>query len=210
MADITNRAKRRRARHRRIRRKLNGTAERPRLVLVISVDQFRADYLTRYAAEEPGGFARMLSEGAVFHSAYFDHFPTVTAIGHATMLSGATPAIHGIVGNSWFDRATNEEITSVSDKTVPLLGGAGLKLETYPYYDTDKHTLRIDEMLDTLNTDFAEILVSGKIEQRGPYPEEANEPDLSHLKRLAMKFDRHHFGSLRALIDRVNGWAPTP
>jgi predicted AlkP superfamily pyrophosphatase or phosphodiesterase len=101
------------------------SAERPRLVLVVAVDQFRYDYLKRYASDKPGGFARMLGEGAVFHEAYFEHFPTVTAIGHATMLSGATPAVHGIVGNSWFDRAENEEITSVSDKSVPLLGAAG-------------------------------------------------------------------------------------
>ena len=60
--------------------------------------------------------------------------------------------------------------------------------------------------LATLNEEFAGILVGGKIEQRGPFPEEANEPELVHLPRLALRFDRHHFGSLRALIDRVNGW----
>jgi predicted AlkP superfamily pyrophosphatase or phosphodiesterase len=63
-----------------------------RLVLLIAVDQFRYDYLTRFRSEYTAGFKRLLSEGAVFTNANLEHYPTVTAVGHATMLTGATPA----------------------------------------------------------------------------------------------------------------------
>lgn len=97
----------------------------PKLVLVISVDQFRFDYLLRFRPEYSRGLDRLLTQGAVFSNAYLDHSPTVTAVGHATILTGATPAISGIIGNSWYDRAAKEQVTSVSDKSVPLVGGSG-------------------------------------------------------------------------------------
>jgi predicted AlkP superfamily pyrophosphatase or phosphodiesterase len=95
-----------------------------RLVLLIAVDQFRYDYLTRFRAEYTGGIKRLLTDGAVFTNANLEHYPTVTAIGHATMLSGATPSVSGIIGNDWFDRETGATVTSVSDPTVRPLGSA--------------------------------------------------------------------------------------
>jgi arylsulfatase A-like enzyme len=71
------------------------------------------------------GLDRLLTRGAVFSNAYYQHFPTVTAIGHSTFMSGATPAISGIVGNDWFDRETGKSVTSVSDEAVRILGGPG-------------------------------------------------------------------------------------
>jgi len=95
---------------------LHAVEEAPsiRLVLLVAVDQFRYDYLTRFRGEFTGGFLRLLTSGAVFSNAYLDHYPTVTAIGHSTMLSGATPAISGIVGNDWYDRELGKNVTSVS------------------------------------------------------------------------------------------------
>jgi predicted AlkP superfamily pyrophosphatase or phosphodiesterase len=101
------------------------SAEKPRLVVAIAVDQFRYDYLLRFRAEYKQGLDRLLTRGAVFTNAYYQHFPTVTAIGHSTFMSGATPSISGIVGNDWFDRETGKSVTSVSDETVKILGGAG-------------------------------------------------------------------------------------
>ncbi|MFB3827446.1 MAG: alkaline phosphatase family protein [Bryobacteraceae bacterium] len=97
----------------------------PKLVVAITVDQFRYDYLTRFRGEYKGGLARLLTSGAVFASARYEHFPTVTAIGHATFLTGATPSISGIVGNDWYDRAEGRSVTSVSDPKTKLLGGSG-------------------------------------------------------------------------------------
>ncbi len=79
---------------------------RPKLVLLIVVDQMRYDYLTRFRDRFKGGLARLLGEGAVFTNAHLEHYPSVTAVGHATMLSGAIPALSGIVGNDWYDRET--------------------------------------------------------------------------------------------------------
>lgn len=100
-------------------------AERPKLVVAIVVDQFRYDYLLRFRAEYKQGFDRMLTRGAVFTNAYYQHFPTVTAVGHSTFLTGATPSISGIVANEWYDRETGKSVTSVSDDAVKILGGAG-------------------------------------------------------------------------------------
>jgi predicted AlkP superfamily pyrophosphatase or phosphodiesterase len=99
--------------------------KKPKLVLAIVIDQFRYDYLTRFRAEYHAGFDRLLTQGAVFTNARYIHFPTVTAIGHATFLSGATPSVSGIVGNDWFDRQENVHVTSVSDNKTTLLGGTG-------------------------------------------------------------------------------------
>ncbi len=63
-----------------------------------------------------------------------------------------------------------------------------------------------EEKVEALNEEFKDIVVSGRIEQRQAFPEEANEPAIRHLPRLAFKFNRHYFGLLRALIDRINGW----
>jgi predicted AlkP superfamily pyrophosphatase or phosphodiesterase len=93
-----------------------------RLVLLIAVDQFRYDYLTRFRKEFTGGFDRLLTQGAVFTDANLEHYPTVTAIGHATMLSGATPSVSGIVGNDWFDRETAAQVQSITDPTVKPIG----------------------------------------------------------------------------------------
>jgi predicted AlkP superfamily pyrophosphatase or phosphodiesterase len=93
-------------------------AEPPRLILVISVDQMRADYLDRFAFTD--GFARLKKEGAVFDNARHAHIPTETGPGHATILSGSFPAQHGIVGNRWWDRARVGEVSSVDDSVYGL------------------------------------------------------------------------------------------
>ena len=83
---------------------LSAAPKKPKLILAITVDQFRYDYLTRFRTEYKAGFDRLLTKGAVFANANYIHFPTVTAIGHSTFLSGAIPSISGIVGNEWWDR----------------------------------------------------------------------------------------------------------
>lgn len=97
--------------------------KKPKLVLTVVIDQFRYDYLTRYRGELKGGLARLMNNGAVFTNANYDHFPTVTAIGHSTILTGATPSISGIVANDWPDRATGLLHSSVQDSGTFLVGG---------------------------------------------------------------------------------------
>src|SRR5215813_4439387 len=86
----------------------------PKLVLAIVIDQFRYDYLTRFKSEYTGGLKRLMDRGANFTNAYYQHVPTVTAVGHSTFLSGATPALSGIISNEWWDRTEKRRVTSVS------------------------------------------------------------------------------------------------
>jgi arylsulfatase A-like enzyme len=99
--------------------------KKPKLVVAVVFDQLRYDYLTRFRSEYHAGFDRLLTKGAVFTNARYEHYPTITAVGHSTFLTGATPAISGIVGNSWFDRAEGKSVTSVSDSATKLVGGTG-------------------------------------------------------------------------------------
>src|ERR1700675_4137499 len=80
--------------------------KKPKLVLAIVIDQFRYDYLLRFRRDYTAGLARMLDRGAVFTDAHYLHAATVTAVGHATFLTGATPSVSGIIANEWYDRAT--------------------------------------------------------------------------------------------------------
>ncbi|HXO27501.1 MAG TPA: alkaline phosphatase family protein [Thermoanaerobaculia bacterium] len=115
---------------------------RPRLVVVISIDQFRGDYLTRFAdlwlpavgvagapgREVPGkvgGFRYLMERGAYFTDARHDHYPLFTGPGHAVLLTGAPPYKSGIVGNSWFDRELGRRRYCVGDDASPLVGTAG-------------------------------------------------------------------------------------
>jgi len=106
------------------RRTQPAVQKRPRLVLLIVVDQFRYDYLERFGdLFGPDGFRRLMRDGASWTQSNYDHMPTYTAPGHGTMMTGAYPAESGIIGNEWLDRATGKRITSVSDESVKLLGG---------------------------------------------------------------------------------------
>lgn len=98
------------------------TGRAPKLVVAIVVDQFRYDYLTRFRHEYQGGFAILLEKGAVFTQARYPQFPTVTAVGHSMVMTGATPAMSGIVGNSWYSREERRVVTSVCDDTVTNIG----------------------------------------------------------------------------------------
>jgi hypothetical protein len=97
----------------------------PKLVVAIVVDQFRYDYLTRFRGDYRAGFKRLLTAGAVFTNARYEQYPTVTAVGHSTFLSGATPSMSGIVGNEWYERETGKVVASVADDSVQLLGASG-------------------------------------------------------------------------------------
>ena len=96
--------------------------KKPKLILAVAVDQFRYEYLLRFRADYTAGFKRILEQGAVFDDAQYVHFMTVTAVGHSTFLSGATPAMSGIVGNEWYDREAKQTVTSVSDPATALVG----------------------------------------------------------------------------------------
>jgi predicted AlkP superfamily pyrophosphatase or phosphodiesterase len=103
-----------------------------RLVLQITVDQLRGDlpfrFLDRFGQ---GGFRYLLEEGTWFADAHHAHANTETIVGHATLATGADPAVHGMVGNLWVDRVDGEVTYNIEDATYPLLTeGAGVDAET--------------------------------------------------------------------------------
>src|SRR5919107_1058721 len=103
------------------------------LVLLIAVDQFRYDYLERFGdLFGAGGLRRLLGSGASWTDCNYDHVPTETAPGHATMLTGAWPSETGIIANLWYDRVEGKSIENVSDDSVRLLGGAAGEAASSP------------------------------------------------------------------------------
>ena len=108
-------------------------AARPRLVLLIAVDQFRYEYLERFGdLFVPNGLRRLMREGASWANANYDHVPTETAPGHATMMTGAWPSETGIIGNEWFDRDAGRRVSNVQDDSVRLLGGGEAEVKASP------------------------------------------------------------------------------
>jgi arylsulfatase A-like enzyme len=97
----------------------------PRLVIILVVDQFRADYLDRYRADFKGrGFRLFLDHGAYFEDCYYDYANTKTAPGHATLATGAYTDGHGIASNEWWDLSRNKQrpVSSVEDDRYRLVG----------------------------------------------------------------------------------------
>ena len=99
----------------------SGTA-RPRLVLVVAVDQMRADYLERFRPLFTGGLKRLAESGAVFTNAMYRHACNETGPGHSVLLSGRSPRSSGIVGNVWYDRTLRQRVNVVDDPAVRLVG----------------------------------------------------------------------------------------
>lgn len=102
---------------------------RPRLVVLIVVDQFRYDFLTRFGdLFGSHGLGRLLRQGAVWTNANFDQVPTFTAPGHSVFLTGAYPSRTGIIANDWYERETGTRVKSITDdSTLALAGKSGEK-----------------------------------------------------------------------------------
>ncbi|WP_440999726.1 alkaline phosphatase PafA [Fodinibius sp. SL11] len=99
------------------------TADNPKLVVGIVVDQLRYDYIPLYWDKfEDGGFKRLVKQGFSFNNNHFNYFPTYTGPGHASVYTGATPSVNGIVGNAWYDRSIDKSMYVVSDSTVSSVG----------------------------------------------------------------------------------------
>jgi len=125
---------------------------RPRLVVVIVIDQFRADYLERYRDQfSEGGFRVFLDRGAYFTDCNYDYANTRTAPGHATLFTGSYTSGHGIVANEWWDPHKKKRVTSVEDDTTRLLGTGTAGPGASP------HNLRSDTLGDELK-----LATSGK------------------------------------------------
>src|SRR5689334_5196270 len=98
-------------------------ATRPRLLVVISIDQFRPDYLQRFRRYfGPGGFNLLLSQGAEFSQAQYEHSITQTCPGHAVILTGSYANKNGIVANTWYNPELRRAEYCAADTSAKLIG----------------------------------------------------------------------------------------
>ena len=101
---------------------------KPRLVLQITVDQLRGDFPGRYAERlSKGGFRYLMEKGTWYRAAHYAHANTETAVGHATLATGADPSGHGIVANDWIDQQTGAFVYNTEDARHHILGRAPQK-----------------------------------------------------------------------------------
>jgi predicted AlkP superfamily pyrophosphatase or phosphodiesterase len=101
------------------------TAATPKLILVLSVDQMRFDYLDRFNGLYKGGIRKLLDQGAVFSNALYRHANSETGPGHSVILSGRHASHSGIVANSWYDPLVKRSINVVDDPVQRPVGGNG-------------------------------------------------------------------------------------
>ncbi len=108
-------------------------SSRPTLVVLLVVDQMRADYIDRYGHQWSAGLARLLDHGAWFRLAAIPYLNTVTCPGHATIATGTYPRTHGVVLNEWWDRGAGRLVGCTDDPSAalvsygrPLSGGASI------------------------------------------------------------------------------------
>lgn len=105
--------------------KLSKSSDKPKLVVLLVVDQMRADYVDKFRFQWTGGLKRLVEEGAWFRDAAYPYAATETCVGHSTISTGAFPATHGMVANAWWDRETQKLITCTFDPNVKNIGYAG-------------------------------------------------------------------------------------
>jgi hypothetical protein len=92
----------------------------PKLCVVLVFDQMRGDYLEKWQGLfVDGGFKRLQTEGAWFSNCHYPYANTVTAAGHASLMTGCTPHEHGIIGNGWYDRRTGKKVESITGLIGP-------------------------------------------------------------------------------------------
>ncbi len=142
-------------------------SERPKLVLVLISDGFRADYLDRFGdLFGEGGLKRLMNEGAWFANAEYDHSTTYTAVGHSAILSGAAPDQSGMVANDWYDRKTDSRVYCVEDPSVEFYAnGKEIKKHKGSSPRNFKGTTVGDELL--LSNSFQSKVISISVKDRG-------------------------------------------
>jgi predicted AlkP superfamily pyrophosphatase or phosphodiesterase len=97
--------------------------KKTKLVVGIVVDQMRSEQLYRYEKKfSNDGFKRMIREGFNYKNTQYNYIATVTAAGHSSIYTGTTPATHGVIGNSWYNRYDKKKHGSVEDLNVELVG----------------------------------------------------------------------------------------
>lgn len=108
--------------------------DKPKLVVGIVIDQMRYDYIWRFwDLYGDGGFKKLVNDGFLCRNTHYNYFLTTTAPGHASIYTGTTPAIHGIIDNGWYDRTTGAEIYCVTDPSTNTVGNEAPGVSASPF-----------------------------------------------------------------------------
>lgn len=140
---------------------LQAQVERPKLVVGLVVDQMRWDYLYYYYDKfGDGGLKRLLDEGYSFENTLINYLPTVTAIGHSSIYTGTTPAIHGIAGNNFY--VNDEQVYCCTDNAVKGVGSSNAESMMSPFR---MRTTTIGDVLK-IATDFKSKVIGVALKDR--------------------------------------------
>ena len=136
----------------------------PKLVIGLVVDQMRWDYLYKFKKlYGKGGFNRIMNQGFSCDNTMITHLPTYTAVGHTGIYTGSVPAIHGIVGNNWIDRASSKNVYCTDDSTVT---GVGSNNEAGKMSPRNMLTTTVSDQL-RLSNNFKSKVIGISLKDRG-------------------------------------------
>jgi predicted AlkP superfamily pyrophosphatase or phosphodiesterase len=144
----------------------SATTSKPKLIVGIVVDQMRWDYINQFKPyfTSQQGFLRFMNEGASCNNNLIPYVPTVTACGHTAVYTGATPALHGITGNQWYDNYKQRNVYCVEDPTVQSVGVEGSPAGKMSPVNVWTSTIG-DEI--KLSTNFKSKVIGVSIKDRG-------------------------------------------
>jgi predicted AlkP superfamily pyrophosphatase or phosphodiesterase len=142
----------------------SGTASRrrPRLIVMLIIDQFPYSYLPRFRPLFVKGGFNLLLDGANFVDCRYDDAVTATCPGHAALSTGAYPDVHGIIANEWYERSSHKQVNCVEDDSTRLVGGSQAVGRSPARLLGDTLT---DEL--RLETDFKSRVISVSLKDRG-------------------------------------------
>ena len=120
----------------------------PKLLVVLVVDQMRADYIDTYGQQWTAGLRQLLDEGAWFRQAAYPYRSTLTCAGHATIATGSFPAKHGMIQNDWWDRTLARQVTCTTDAIAAPISYGGPARERH-----SPRMLKVPTLADVLHRD---------------------------------------------------------
>lgn len=154
---------------------LQAQQPRPRLLVLLVVDQFRSDYVDKFQQQWTGGLRRLLTEGARFRQVDYPYFDTVTCPGHATIATGNVPSTHGMVMNTWWDRQQRAEVTCTRDMSTAVVSYG----RPISGYGDSAATLRTSTLADELRVQVSPSarVIGFSLKARAAIPLAGHRPD---------------------------------
>lgn len=179
--------------------------DKPKLVVGIVVDQMRQEYLYRFENKfGENGFKRLMNGGFMLSNAHYNYVPTYTGPGHASIYTGSTPAIHGIIGNDWWDKNLKKTVNCVEDPRQKPVGNSDGNGDVSPW-----------RLLSTTITDELKLFTQKKskvigisIKDRGAVLPAGHFADAAYWFNTADgKFisSTYYFEAVPAWVDKFNG-----